>query len=165
MSRWWQRRAQAVAGSAWGSRLASRLVPRLDRAMLRASGNRFSVSSWMIDVPVIMLTTIGARTGLPRRVPLLAFPEGDALVVIASSFGAARHPAWFLNLRANPLVQVAFHGGQPRPYQAREAEGEERARYWQRAASAYPGYEGYRQRAAGRQIPVVVLTPLPANKA
>jgi len=164
MSYWWQRRAQSLTGSALGSRLASRWLPRVDRTLLRASDNRFSLSSWMIDVPVIVLTTTGAKTGLPRRVPLLAFPEGDDLVVIASSFGNPRHPAWYLNLRANPAVQVTFHGSRPRLYWAREAEGEERRRYWQRASQAYPGYEGYRQRAAGRQIPVIVLTPSAATE-
>lgn len=165
MTHWWQRRAQSLAGSALGSRLAGRVLPRIDRAVLRASGNRFSLSSWMTDVPVILLTTTGVKSGLPRRVPLLAFPSGGDLVVIASSFGNTRHPAWYLNLRADPLVQVAFHGGQPQPYRAREATGEERQRYWQRAVQAYSGYEGYRQRAAGRQIPVIVLTPLAATEA
>lgn len=157
---WWQRATHALTASGPGSRLAARVLPRLDKAVLRASGQRFTLSSLMIDVPVVMLTTVGARSGLPRTVPLLAFPEGAALIVIASSFGNTQHPAWYRNLRAQPAVQVALPGQPARPYRAREAQGEERARYWQRAARAYAGYERYRQRAGERVIPVIVLEPV-----
>lgn len=156
---WWQRAAHALTASGPGSRLAARVLPRLDKVVLRASGQRFTLSSLMIDVPVVMLTTVGAQSGLPRTVPLLAFPEGAALIVIASSFGSPQHPAWYRNLRAQPAVQVALPGQPARPYHAREAQGEERARYWQRAAQAYAGYERYRQRAGERVIPVIVLEP------
>jgi deazaflavin-dependent oxidoreductase (nitroreductase family) len=156
---WWQRSAQAVASSRYGSRLAARLLPRIDRTVLRMSGNRFTFSSVVSHVPVVMLTTTGAKSGLPRSVPLLAFPDGDKIVLIASSFGNARHPAWYLNLRANPQALVAFHGQPARPYIAREAGGAERELYWQRAARAYPGYNAYKARTGGREISVLVLEP------
>ena len=157
--RWWQRSAQAVASSRYGSKLTARLLPRIDRTVLRLSGNRFTFSSVMTDPPVVMLTTTGAKSGLPRTVPLLAFPDGDKVVLIASSFGNTKHPAWYLNLRANPQATLAFHGQPAKPYIAREASGAERETYWQRAARAYPGYEAYKQRTGGREIPVLVLEP------
>jgi deazaflavin-dependent oxidoreductase (nitroreductase family) len=137
--------------------LASRLLPRIDRTVLRLSGNRFTVSSVLSHVPVVMLTTTGAKSGLPRRVPLLAFPDGDKVALIASSFGNSNHPAWYLNLRANPQATLAFHGQPARPYIAREPSGAERELYWQRATRAYPGYDAYKERTGGREIPVVVL--------
>jgi deazaflavin-dependent oxidoreductase (nitroreductase family) len=162
--RWWQRSAQAVASSRYGSRLAARLLPHIDRTVLRLSGNRFTLSSAIVNTPVVMLTTTGARSGLLRTVPLLAFPDGDKVVVIASSFGNARHPAWYLNLRANPQALLAFHDQPARSYIAREASGTERDGYWQRAARAYPGYNAYRERTAGREIPVLVLEPALAGR-
>jgi deazaflavin-dependent oxidoreductase (nitroreductase family) len=158
--RWWQRSAQRVAASRYGSKLAARLLPRIDRTVLRLSGNRCTVSSALSHVPVVMLTTTGARTGLPRTVPLLAFPDGDKVALIASSFGNSKHPAWYLNLCANPRATLAFHGEPARPYTAREAHGAEREAHWQRAARAYPGYNAYQERTGGREIPVLVLEPL-----
>jgi deazaflavin-dependent oxidoreductase (nitroreductase family) len=156
---WWQRSAQAVASSRYGSKLTSRLLPRIDRTVLRLSGNRFTVSSVVSHVPVVMLTTTGAKSGLPRTVPLLAFPDGDKVALIASSFGSAKHPAWYLNLRANPQALLAFHGQPARSYVAREASISEREMYWRRAARAYPGYNAYKERTGGREIPVIVLEP------
>jgi len=157
--RWWQRSAQTLAWNRYTSKLAARLLPRVDRTVLRMSGNRFTFSSVVSHVPVVMLTTTGAKTGLPRTVPLLAFPNGARIALIASSFGATKHPAWYLNLRANPQARLAFHGQPARPYIAREASGAEREMYWQRAARAYPGYDAYKQRTGGREIPVMVLEP------
>lgn len=158
--RWWQRSAQALASSRYGSKLAARLLPRVDRAVLRLSGNRFTFSSALSHVPGVMLTTTGAKTGLPRTVPLLAFPDGDKVALIASSFGAEKHPAWYLNLRAHPQATLAFHGQPARPYVAREASGAEREMIWRRAARAYPGYNAYQARTGGREIPVLVLEPV-----
>jgi len=134
-------------------------MPGLDRTALRLSGGRFTVTSAFVRAPIVLLTTTGAKSGLPRTVPLLAFPDGDKVVVIASSFGNTKHPAWYLNLRANPRATLAFHGEPDRPYVAREASGAEREMYWQRAAHAYPGYNAYKERTEGREIPVMVLEP------
>ena len=157
--KWWQRSAQAVASSRYGSKLASRLLPSIDRTVLRLSSNRFTLSSALSHVPVVMLSTTGAKTGLPRTVPLLAFLDGDKIALIASSFGSTKHPAWYLNLRANPEARLAFHGQPAMPYIAREAVGAERDAYWQQATAAYLGYDAYKQRTGGREIPIMVLTP------
>jgi deazaflavin-dependent oxidoreductase (nitroreductase family) len=111
--------------------------------------------------PVLVLEHVGAKSGQRRRTPLLYLRQGDDLVVIASAGGAARHPAWLHNLRAHPRVKL-FLRGRTGTYVAREAEGEERERLWRRVVELYGGYERYKERAAqaaGRQIPVVVLSP------
>lgn len=110
-------------------------------------------------MPVVELTTTGRKSGQPRTV-LLTSPvqEGDAYVVVASRGGDDRHPAWFLNLRHDPMVEVAT-GGQPkRPMRARIADAGERARLWPEVTAAYKGYAGYQTRTA-REIPLVILEP------
>ena len=82
--RWWQRSAQAVASSRYGSKLTARLLPRIDRTVLRLSGNRFTFSSVMTDTPVVMLTTTGAKSGLPRTVPLLADRRVSSRLIVVS---------------------------------------------------------------------------------
>ena len=87
--------------------------------------------SWLSGLPVVMLTTTGARTGQQRTLPVIAVPDGDNLVVIASNWGQRRHPAWYHNLRAHPEATVTV-GGVSRRVRAHEAVGEERDRLWQR---------------------------------
>ncbi len=127
------------------------------RALLRLSGGR--VGQEMERMPVLELTTVGRRSGTPRSV-LLTAParDGDALVVVASRGGDERHPDWFLNLRAQPQVEVALQGGSRRPMVSRIAEGPERERLWERITASNPRYAAY-QRKTSREIPVVVLDP------
>lgn len=107
----------------------------------------------------IVLTTVGARSGRHRSVPLWAFRDHEAWVVVASNGGSARLPAWCLNLRANPRASVQNHA-RVTPVRAREAEGAEYERLWIMVTTAYRGYAAYR-RWAGRPIPLVVLEPEP----
>jgi deazaflavin-dependent oxidoreductase (nitroreductase family) len=131
------------------------LGSHLDSWLIRASGGRLNTTfAW----PCLLLTTKGARTGKPRTTPLLYVRDGDRLVLIASKGGNPRHPAWYLNLRANPEVEV-FLDGKTAHYTVRDAEGEERDRLWNKAVGVYSGYEKYKRRAGGRKIPVVVLEP------
>jgi len=139
--------------------LLARGMHRLDGVVLRLSGGRASASALFTGLPLITLTTTGARSGQPRRVPLVGIPDGERLILVASNWGQAKHPAWLYNIRANPLVTVARQGGgrggfETRPYVARELAGAERAAAWSRAVALYPGYEGYAARA-GREIAVV----------
>lgn len=136
----------------------SQILPPMDRALYRATGGKHMVVSILAGLPVIQLTTIGAKSGQPRATPLLAFQDGTSYVVIASSFGKPNHPAWYHNLRANPQVTVR-HGQRTGAYTARIAEDDERTRYWQMANAIYPGYTLYQARASNRVIPVVVLEP------
>jgi deazaflavin-dependent oxidoreductase (nitroreductase family) len=106
-------------------------------------------------LPVLLLTTIGRKSGRPRTQPLAYTRVGDGYAVIASKGGAAQHPLWYLNLRAHPLAEVTV-GRETWKVRARDAEGEERERLWRALADLYPGYERYAQKTS-RRIPVVVL--------
>jgi deazaflavin-dependent oxidoreductase (nitroreductase family) len=112
-----------------------------------------------LGMPVLELTTTGRRSGEPRSVMLTApLRQGDDLVIVASRGGDDQHPAWFLNLRDDPHVQVALEGGPRRAMVARIAEGEERQRLWVELSTRHANYAGY-QRKTDREIPVVVLSP------
>jgi deazaflavin-dependent oxidoreductase (nitroreductase family) len=129
-----------------------------DRAVFRLSGGRTTLSAWISGLPIIMLTTTGARTGRQRTLPVLALPDGDRLVVIASNYGRASHPGWYYNLRARPDATISWKGSSVDVH-ARELAGEERQRYVDRGIEAYPWWAPYHQRAAPRLIPVIMLTP------
>ena len=121
----------------------------------KASGGRLGGTAY--GVPVVLLESVGRKSGKRRTHPLLGGEDGENLVVIASKGGVHRHPAWYLNVKANPDT-VAWWRGKKRRVHAREAQGEERERLWKMMAESYPTYEDY-QRRTDRQIPVVVLEP------
>ena len=146
------RRLFATRPVAW---LSARTVHHIDAAVLRLSGGRATASAILSGLPLLELTTTGAKSGRPRTVPLIGIPDGQRIILIASNWGQARHPAWYHNLKANPSVTVTI-GGVAHSYTARELAGEERATAFARAASLYPGYSGYAKRT-GREIPVVGL--------
>ncbi len=146
------RRVIATRPAAW---LLARTIHYVDGATLRLSGGRTTASALLSGLPIIQLTTIGAKSGRPRTVPLVGIPDGERLILIASNWGQAKHPAWYYNVKANPAVTIT-RDGVTRPYVAREVVGEERATCWGRAVAVYPGYWGYAARA-GRLIPVVVV--------
>ncbi len=134
----------------------------LHRALLRLTGGR--IGRDLGGMPVIELTTTGRSSGLPRTAILTVphrepGPRGESLIVIASRGGDDLQPAWYLNLVAEPVVQVARVGEHPRPYRARTADPDERARLWPLAVRAYRGYAEY-QRKTEREIPVVILEPV-----
>lgn len=157
--RWWHSLIQKLAASSFGSWLLAGTLHKLDRPFLRLSDDRFSLTGILAGLPVIVLTTTGARSGMQRRTPLAAVLDDEKIILIASSFGSSHHPAWYHNLKANPRVQVKIQG-EERDFIAREAEGEERQKYWDQAVELYQGYKNYRKKAEGRVIPVIVLTPL-----
>jgi len=109
-------------------------------------------------VPIVLVESVGRKSGKQRTHPLLGGEDGDNLVLIASKGGTDRHPAWYHNLQANPET-TAWWKGEKRQVRARDATGEERDRLWRMMADAYPDYESY-QRRTDRQIPVVVLEPV-----
>ena len=139
------------------SDLMLKSVNAVHRLLVRATGGR--IGGRVAGMPVLMLVTTGRRSGAPRTVMLTSpVRDGDAYVVVASRGGDDQHPAWCLNLRDNPAVQVAVRGGAPQPMQARVATPEQRARLWPQVASQYPNYDGY-QRRTRREIPLVLLEP------
>jgi deazaflavin-dependent oxidoreductase (nitroreductase family) len=136
----------------------ARTLHHIDRIVFRVTRGKVTFVSWVAGLPIVMLTTTGAKSGRRHTLPLVALPEGDRLVVIASNYGQERNPAWYYNLRANPSATVCFEGA-TREVVARELEGEERARLYERGIEIYPGWTTYRTRAAHRRIPVLELTP------
>ncbi len=113
--------------------------------------------------PVMLLTTTGARTGLPRVTPLNFSIDGDRLVVIASSGGSSRHPDWYRNLVADPVVTIE-HG--PETFRARAsiAREPERTRLFDRQAAEMPFFDGYRKQVKAREIPVVIFQRLDGDR-
>jgi deazaflavin-dependent oxidoreductase (nitroreductase family) len=113
-----------------------------------------------MGMPVLELTTIGRKSGQPRSV-LLTSPlqKGDTLVIVASRGGDDTHPAWFLNLRDNPEVQVSLRGGPKVAMLARIADADERARLWPEVTADHDNYAGYQSKTS-REIPLVLLEPV-----
>ena len=110
---------------------------------------------WRPGVYTLLLTTRGRRSGQLRRTALIYGRDGDRYLVVASVGGAARHPAWYLNLTDHPEVEVQV-GAERFPAMARTADAEEKARLWPLMTSIWPPYEGY-QRKTRRDSPVVIL--------
>jgi deazaflavin-dependent oxidoreductase (nitroreductase family) len=111
----------------------------------------------MRGMPVVVLTTVGARSGKLRKTPLMRVEHDGTYAVVASQGGAPTHPLWYHNLRAHPRVELQ-DGTHKGDYLAREVTGEEKAIWWERAVAAYPDYAEYQTRTE-RQIPVFVLEP------
>jgi deazaflavin-dependent oxidoreductase (nitroreductase family) len=154
-----QKALRRVAGSGLGSWLFARLLHRIDRPVYRLTGGRHTFASLVSGIPVVMLTTTGARSGRPRTVSVLGLPTDEGLAVIASNFGQRRQPAWYYNLRANPEGSVAVDG-QSRRFRAVQAEGDRRRRIWDEGLRVYPGWSQYERRAQNRRITVFVLDPV-----
>jgi F420H(2)-dependent quinone reductase len=106
--------------------------------------------------PVILLTTIGAKTGKLRKTPLMRVEHNGEYAVVASLGGAPKNPVWYYNVKAHPRVELQ-DGGETHDYDAREVFGDEKAPWWDRCVQAWPDYANY-QKKTERQIPVFVLT-------
>ncbi|WP_432513158.1 nitroreductase family deazaflavin-dependent oxidoreductase [Kineococcus sp. SYSU DK001] len=106
-------------------------------------------------MPVVVLTTKGAKSGKLRKQPLMRVEHEGVYAVVASLGGAPKHPVWYFNVKAHPLVELQ-DGPVKRDYTAREVTGAEREQWWERAVAAYPDYADY-QRKTDRVIPVFVL--------
>lgn len=110
--------------------------------------------------PVIILTSVGAKTGKIRKTPLMRVEHDGEYAVVASLGGAPQNPVWYYNLTVNPDVELQ-DGPVKKDYQAREASGEERATWWERAVATWPDYAVYQVKTT-RTIPLFVLTPVDA---
>jgi deazaflavin-dependent oxidoreductase (nitroreductase family) len=121
-------------------------------ASFRANGGRVKGRKF----PLILLTTIGARSGKPRITPLNFSTDGDRLVVIASKGGSATHPGWYLNLLAEPEVTIEL-GSETFRARAITADEPERTRLFDQQVAQMPFFESYRKRVKARQIPVVIF--------
>jgi deazaflavin-dependent oxidoreductase (nitroreductase family) len=109
-------------------------------------------------MPIIVMTSVGARSGKLRKTPLMRVEQDGEYAVVASLGGAPKHPVWYHNLKQNPHVELQ-DGPVKRDYLAREVTGDEKATWWERAVAAYPDYADY-QKKTTREIPVFVLTQM-----
>jgi deazaflavin-dependent oxidoreductase (nitroreductase family) len=138
--------------------LALKAMNAVHRLLLWGTGGKVGYD--VVGMPVLELTTVGRRSGQPRSVMLTSpLQEGDTIVIVASRGGDDQHPAWFLNLRDHPRVEVAYKGGPRTPMNARIATPAERDRMWPLVVSKYSGYGNYQKRTE-REIPLVLLEPV-----
>ncbi len=133
--------------------LVARVGLWLHRTLYRASGGR--IGGRRGNVPILLLTTIGRKTGKRRTVPLQYLAQGETLIVVASNGGSPKHPGWFLNLQAQPRVEVQI-GREHTTVHAHQATAEERENLWPKVVELSSGYDDY-QRRTTREIPLVIL--------
>lgn len=137
------RAASAFAARRWGSWLTKNVYTPVDRLVYRLTGGRRGLSP---PKTVLLLTTIGRKSGLPRSVPVLYLKDGAAVWVMASNYGAASHPAWSSNLLANPDATIRI-GRVERVVRARLASADEKKALWPRLVRLYPAWEAYAGRS------------------
>ena len=139
--------------------MSIRLVDRITQWVYRLSAGRLGERE--LSYSMLLLQTVGRRSGKGRTHTLLYVRDGERLIVCASNNGAPQHPAWYLNLQANPRVHVQI-GRAQRKMLAETASGAERQRLWQMLLKVWPRYASY-QADISREIPVVILKPFPSG--
>jgi deazaflavin-dependent oxidoreductase (nitroreductase family) len=137
--------------------LYARILSPIDRFVSRITGRKMTFAGLVSGLPVLLLTTTGARTGAQRTQPVLYLRDGDSFVLIASNWGQAHNPSWYYNLRENPNAELTLSGS---TYDviAREVTGPQRDLYWQQGCLMYPAWNLYKKRSPHRQFPVVILS-------
>lgn len=140
-------------GTWYGINVAARFDPKL----MRLTRGRVNLAGGVL--PTVLLTVPGRKSGVERTVPLVYFSEGDDVILMASSFGRPKLPAWYHNVKAHPEVTLTAGGASER-YVASEVEGPERDALYEKAKRVYAGYGIYEQRTGGlRRVPVLRLRP------
>jgi deazaflavin-dependent oxidoreductase (nitroreductase family) len=133
-----------------------RVMSRLNTWAYRLTGGRLG-GTWLRGAPVMLMTVVGRKSGRKLTVPLLYLQDGDRVLVVASKGGMDQHPLWYLNVAANPDVEVQI-GNDVRAMRAHTADDAERAELWPKLVAMYRDYDDYQARTE-RKIPVVVLSP------
>ncbi|MFE8991782.1 nitroreductase/quinone reductase family protein [Streptomyces collinus] len=148
---------QKVSSTRSFARVAPHVVPALDRAVHRLTRGKVLLSAQLL--PGVVLTSTGARSGLPRRTPLACMPEGGGRgwILVGSNFGRPGHPAWSHNLLAHPDAEISWKGRDV-PVTAMLLAGEERAAAWRALLAFWPPYAAYQARVE-REIRVFRLVP------
>lgn len=154
LNRW----GTAASSSKLGGILYHVVCRRVDTVLIPLTKGRLSMGP---PGNTVLITTRGARTGKPRRASLAFMYVGDDMVIIASKGGAPRHPGWYHNLKADPRVVVQTRAG-VEDRLAREATGEERDKLFETMSTTWTNFAAYQERASEREIPVMVLSPVPA---
>jgi deazaflavin-dependent oxidoreductase (nitroreductase family) len=150
----WRKPIDALASLKPVSAVLKYCMPVLDRSLMRLSHGRIALT---FGLPTLLLTTTGRTSGEPRSAPLLYIRYGDDIGLIGTSFGSTKHPAWYLNLMANPNATVLLNG-ETLAMTAREANPEERREIWLRATRLYVGFDKYKARVGDREIPILLLS-------
>jgi deazaflavin-dependent oxidoreductase (nitroreductase family) len=145
-----------IATSQTGISILRNVGPRVDPALVRFSGGRLSCVS---PFPALLMTHIGAKTGISRTTAVVYFTDAGRVILIASNLGFSQHPAWYHNVRANPEVSLFGRGFSGR-FRAEEITGSARDDLFRRAKDADSPYGWYERAATPRRIPVVALSPL-----
>ncbi|MEV7982454.1 nitroreductase family deazaflavin-dependent oxidoreductase [Streptomyces sp. NPDC086519] len=125
--------------------------------LYESSGGKEGTTLMDTGLPVIVLTTLGVKSGKIRKTPLMRVEHDGKYAVVASQGGAPKHPVWYFNITSHPLVELQ-DGPVKQDMTAREVTGAEKAEWWERAVAAYPPYADY-QKKTSREIPVFVLEP------
>ncbi|MFG2937218.1 nitroreductase family deazaflavin-dependent oxidoreductase [Streptomyces sp. NPDC048282] len=125
--------------------------------LYESSGGTKGTTLMDTGMPVILLTTLGVRSGKIRKTPLMRVEHDGAYAVVASQGGAPKHPVWYFNVKSQPHVELQ-DGPVKQDMTAREVTGAEKAEWWERAVAAYPPYAEYQEKTS-REIPVFVLEP------
>ena len=154
-----------LASSRYGAFIFRRFAHRLDNYIIHLTKGRTSITQILTGVPVVKMTTMGAKSNLPRTVTVLFLHAEDGsnkLAAIASNWGQSHYPAWYHNLKKNPQATCVV-AGQTADYLAYEAEGDEYDQFWNLALDVYPGFRQYKQRVGEqRHIPIMVFTHIDA---
>ncbi|WP_101950319.1 nitroreductase/quinone reductase family protein [Mycobacterium sp. 3519A] len=147
----------AFLGTTAGRWIALNIAPKVDPWLMRVTRGHLGMA---LMLPSTLLTTVGAQSRVLRTSAVLFFRDGDDVIVVASSFGRDRHPAWYHNLKANPHVHVGVGDGAVAMTAAEVRDPDELVRLWARADRIYPLFPDYRGRAAvsGRTIPIIRLS-------
>lgn len=151
-----QRVVQKIAASRPGSWVFQKALYPIDKALFRWTKGKVTVAGLMAGLPVILLTTTGAKSGVSRTMPLVGTPFGDDLAIIGSNYGQHRTPGWVYNLDADPTATVSYRDVSL-PVTARRLDDDAADRVFEQASRAYPGYGRYRERADHRVVRVYVL--------
>ncbi|MBW8793695.1 MAG: nitroreductase family deazaflavin-dependent oxidoreductase [Streptomyces sp.] len=125
--------------------------------LYESSGGKEGTTLMDTGLPVILLTTLGAKSGKIRKTPLMRVEHDGKYAVVASQGGAPKHPVWYFNIKSHPVVELQ-DGPVKQDMTAREVTGAEKAEWWERAVAAYPPYADY-QKKTSREIPLFVLEP------
>ncbi len=131
-------------------------MSRVNTWIYRLSGGRFG-ARWMYGAPVLLLTTMGKKSGEPRTAPLLYLEDGQRVVLVGSQGGMSKNPLWVGNIDANPDVEIEI-GAKKRKMRGRRGSDQEKTRYWPALTKMYPDFIDYQARTT-RNIPIIVLEP------
>lgn len=151
---------QKVVATPTVSKVFSAFWHHVDRACLRLSKGKSSITGIFAGMPMVLLTTTGARSGLARTVPVLCLRDAEKPEIIAiatANWGSEKMPSWYYNLKATPQASILLDGKQS-VCTAREAKGEEYESYWKVAEATFIGMKHYRQRVGKRRIPIMILS-------